>query len=252
MSTLPSAEESFRIIRIAVDTGDSELVCCTQSEILARTRLLPRDLVGLALSGRRERRDRAAGNAMSEKMRQPPTILPRNDSMILSFGPIRAVAERDFVYIFDVDNQVAKSFAEEVSLLYKERAASIEQQERQQEQDQNLPSQRNGTTPHDCYKQIPTAHEEHPELVFLEAVLADAVESFSRRIRIFEPVVDDLLMRVSTDEEFSAPGIHQLAPLKDQLQSLEVFVTQAYQCLTQLLNDDEEMLKLLLTEQAGR
>ena len=102
------------------------------------------------------------------------------------------------------------------------------------------------------FKQIPTTHEEHPELVFLEAVLADAVDSFSRRVRIFEPIVDDLLVRVATDEEFSASGIHQLAPLKDQLQSLEVFVTQAYQCLTQLLNDDEEMLKLLLTEQAGR
>jgi magnesium transporter len=90
--------------------------------------------------------------------------------------------------------------------------------------------------------------DEPPEMVFLETVLADAVESSSRRIRIFEPIVEELLIH-STDEDFSNAVLHQLAPLKDQLQSFDMFVTQAYECLRRLLNDDEEMLQLLLTEQ---
>ena len=68
------------------------------------------------------------------------------------------------------------------------------------------------------------------------------------------PIIDDV---VSSDRnggdnlEHINDGVvvHQLAPLREQLQSLEVFVTQAYECLTTLLNDDEEMLKCLLTEQ---
>jgi magnesium transporter len=39
-------------------------------------------------------------------------------------------------------------------------------------------------------------------------------------------------------------------PLKDALQSFELQVKQSFACLTDLLQDDEEMLNLLLTEQA--
>jgi hypothetical protein len=266
-ATQPHAEETFRIIRIAVDTGDVKTVSYTPSEILTRTNLLPRDLVSLALSSRRlQRRCRTGGkNTLVATMRGPPAILPRRDCILLSFGPIRAVAERDFVYIFDIHNEVARSFAMEVSQVFQYRAAAIERDNQLQPQQQSQPHSndkdgnatmgddtRSTTTPFGYPKTVAHSHEDPPELVFLETVLADAVDSFSRRIRIFKPIVDDLLLRVSTDEEFSGSGIHQLAPLKEKLQSFEVYVTQAYQCLTQLLNDDEEMLKLLLTEQAGR
>jgi len=80
--------------------------------------------------------------------------------------------------------------------------------------------------------------------------LADAIDSFSSRIRIFEPIVNDLLLRISKDKEFSdANLVHQMAPLKEQLKSFEMFVGQTHDCLMQLLNDDEGMLQLLLTEQ---
>ena len=82
--------------------------------------------------------------------------------------------------------------------------------------------------------------------------MADAVDSFTSRVRIFEPIVNDLLLRISTDEDFSDTNlVHQMVPLMEQLKSFEIFVTQAYECLMQLLNDDEAMLKLLLTEQEG-
>ena len=43
--------------------------------------------------------------------------------------------------------------------------------------------------------------------------------------------------------------VHQLAPLKDALQSFEIQVRQSQECLENLLNHDDEMLALLLTEQ---
>lgn len=79
--------------------------------------------------------------------------------------------------------------------------------------------------------------------------MRDTVDTYARRIRIFEPIVEDFLDR-ATNEVFSDAGVHQLVPLKDSLQSFELQVKQSLECLTSLLNDDDIMLDLLLTEQA--
>ena len=152
--------------------------------------------------------------------------MARNDFILLSLGPVRAVAERHNVYLFDVHSKAASSFTKYLSEVYQKRSERLQSSE--------------------------SRFEEPCELVFLETVLADAIDSFSSRIRIFEPIVNDLLLKISTDEGISdANLIHQMAPLMEQLKSFEIFVTQAYDCLMQLLNDDEAMLQLLLTEQEG-
>lgn len=146
--------------------------------------------------------------------RPPTAILPRTDCILLSFGNIRAVAGHDSVYILDAHSRIAKSFAKDVAALF-----------------------------------VTDASGDPPELIFLEAVLRDTVDTYTRRIRIFEPIVDEFLDR-ATNEVFSDAGVHQLVPLKDSLQSFELQVKQSLECLTSLLNDDELMLDLLLTEQA--
>jgi magnesium transporter len=87
------------------------------------------------------------------------------------------------------------------------------------------------------------------ELVFLEEVLRETCDAFSRRIRLYEPIVDSFLDRVA-NEVFSDSGVHQLVPIKDSLQSFEIHVKQSVDCLTTLLSNDDDMLLLLLTEQA--
>lgn len=213
---------------------------------------------------------------MVNAMRQPPAaILPRNDCILLSFGSIRAVADRNFVYIFDTHKLVSQAFATQLSQMYHQRSVNDNIREEHHQQQQLLEEEENNqndtaiTKPEKAY--MPREHSkngthptiprhskhsyhddnEPPELLFLEAVLADTVESSTRRIRIFEPIVDDVLNQISTDDDFSNVVLHQMAPLKDQLQSFNLFVMQAYECLTRLLNDDDEMLKLLLTEQEG-
>ncbi|KAG7374092.1 hypothetical protein IV203_013187 [Nitzschia inconspicua] len=284
-SSLPK-EEAFRVTKISTTTGDLETVSLTPSEILHQTSILPRDLVSLALTTNRERQSRRmktrrpsilrSNLLMESSMRQPPAaILPRKDCILLSFGSIRAVADRKFVYIFDTHKLVSQSFADQLSQLYHQRAVINNvrdehcQQQRVLEEEENnrndtactkpqkvdLPMKDKTNDGRDPHMLPRNAHynyhedDEPPELLFLEAVLADTVESSTRRIRIFEPIVDDVLNQIANDDDFSNVVLHQMAPLKDQLQSFDMFVTQAYECLTRLLNDDNEMLKLLLTEQ---
>lgn len=62
--------------------------------------------------------------------------------------------------------------------------------------------------------------------------------------------VDSFLDKVDKDDITSPDAaVHQLAPLKDALQSFEIQVKQSLECLENLLNHDDEMLSLLLTEQ---
>ena len=224
--------ESFEVKKIDTETGEIETIKMSQTEIIMQTALSPRDLVSLRLSSKRERKEHWVGNTLMEQMRHPPTIMARNDFILLSLGPVRAVAEKNAVYLFDIYSKPASSFTNYLSEVYQKRSARIKNA-----------SQTNNKS---LYNEDPT------ELVFLETVLADAVDSFSSRIRIFEPVVNDLLKRLSTDEEISNTNlVHQMAPLIEQLKSFEIFVTQAHDCLMGLINDDDAMLELLLTEQEG-
>jgi hypothetical protein len=287
MQSSPSfpQDEAFKVTKVCASTGDMKTVSMTPSEILNQTSILPRDLVGLALTTRRERRNRRTKTSgpstmrtnlwIENVMRQPPAaILPRNDCILLSFGSIRAVAGRQNVYIFDTHESVSQTFAEHLSQIYHQRAVNhavrdehcqqkqlLEEQENENndnavapENKEAIPSNKSKSTHPFSARQVQYYYhddEEPPELLFLEAVLAETVESSTRRIRIFEPMVDDILSQISTDDDFSNAVMHQMAPLKDQLQSFDIFVSQAYECLTRLLNDDDEMLKLLLTEQEG-
>jgi hypothetical protein len=140
---------------------------------------------------------------------------------------------------------MARSFSQQLAKIYRTRSVSKPVAEGGNDNGPRIQQE-------ECFSVVfPHLQEEPPELVFLEAALSDVVDSFSRRIRILSPIVDDVVSAHKDQLEDVNDGvvIHQLAPLREQLQSLEVFVTQAYECLTTLLNDDDEMLKCLLTEQ---
>ena len=206
----PEKTEQFKVTQVAYQSGHTSTINLPPADILKRTSILPRDLVSLNLKSREEQ----SNNSKRRVTRPPTAIRPRTDCILLSFGNIRAVAGRDSVYILDAHSPIAKSFAKDLAAVY-----------------------------------VTGASDDPPELVFLEAVLRDTVDTYTRRIRIFEPIVNDFLDR-ATNEVFSDSGVHQLVPLKDSLQSFELQVKQSLECLTSLLNDDNLMLNLLLTEQA--
>lgn len=264
-------QESFKVARIHCADGTMDSVNLPPSEILKQTCILPRDLVSLDLTPREDltpmprigvasdgvfNHDSDSENEDGEdknkkisvenvesysfassslwqrnrphNLSQRPltAILPRVDSILLSFGNIRAVASRESVFILDAHTKVAQSFAEDLSRAFQQRST--------------VPVEEESTTPVDP-----------PELVFLEAVLKDTVDTYFRRIALFEPIVEGFLTRVGEEVFSEQGGVHQLVPLKDSLQSFEMEVKKSLECLESLLNDDEEMIRLLLTEQAA-
>jgi len=266
-------QESFKVARINCSDGSMDSINLPPTEILKQTCILPRDLVSLDLTPRQnpspmqrigvageddeddndsdsEDEDGEGNKTMTmmdndssysfsssslwqrnrpHHLSQRPltAILPRVDSILLSFGNIRAVASRDGVFILDAHTKVAQSFAKDLSRAFKQNQ-------------RNSASSSTSTTPADP-----------PELVFLEAVLKDTVDTYFRRIALFEPIVEGFLTRVGGEVFSEQGGVHQLVPLKDSLQSFEMEVKKSLECLESLLNDDEEMIRLLLTEQAA-
>ena len=86
------------------------------------------------------------------------------------------------------------------------------------------------------------------ELVFIEEILRDACNTFDLRLKVLEPIVESSLSDITLTETME---VHHLIPIKDSLQEFEIEVKQSLKCLTDFLNDDEELLSLLLTEKAA-
>mmetsp|Transcript_17919 Transcript_17919/g.37737 ORF Transcript_17919/g.37737 Transcript_17919/m.37737 type:complete len:354 (+) Transcript_17919:730-1791(+) len=90
----------------------------------------------------------------------------------------------------------------------------------------------------------------HFEIRMVEEIIREVCTMYNRRIRLYEPIVNSLMDRV-TNEVFSPSGLHKLVPVKDSLQHFEMNVKGAIHCITDLLSNDEDMLDLLLTEKSA-
>jgi magnesium transporter len=236
---MEDSSPTFKVTKVSYQTGEVETVNLHTSELLKSASIYARDLFTLNLTSRQERRRKGPVR------RTLSAIMPRKDLIVLSFGNVRAVAGLDHIFLFDAHNALVKDFAQGLSAKFQRRhrsigsvsgsvgISSIHSEQEQQEQEQQFLMSKN----------------EPNELVFLEQVLADAMDTYNRRLRLFEPIVDSFLDKVA-NEVYSDTGVHQLVPLKDALQSFEIQVKQSLDCLTELLNNDESMLDLLLTEQA--
>jgi magnesium transporter len=87
------------------------------------------------------------------------------------------------------------------------------------------------------------------EVNVAEEIVREVCNMYSRRIHLYEPIVNSLMDRV-THEATSPAGLHKLVPLKDSLQRFEMNVKGALKCITDLLSNDQDMVDLLLTEKA--
>lgn len=55
------------------------------------------------------------------------------------------------------------------------------------------------------------------EMKMVEEIIREVCTMYNRRIRLYEPIVNSLMDRV-THEAFSPSGLHKLVPVKDSLQ----------------------------------
>lgn len=239
---------------------------------------------------------KSSSSSTSTRTTALSAIVPRNkEAIVVSFGCIRAVATADTVLIFEAQDPAVYELATDIAKTYAYLASynnntnnsinasnsnhmsnkvnntnslgenchrALQQQQHEREQQQTISHSQFNTIFHYHYQ-----HKEPNELIFLEYVLRDAVESYNRRLRLlYEPICDKILDQVSSSSSSSSsnnnkPGsfyydddggiwiVRMLGPLKDSLQSFEIEVKQSLDCLSELITNDDMMLSLLLTEQ---
>jgi hypothetical protein len=217
-----TSSNNFKVVKVSYENGRIQAATLNTAELLRTARIYARELFTLNISSTQERRRQSATKGGGVR-RALAAIVTRDDLILLSFGNIRAVANLEEVLLLDAHNPAVKDFARKLGNAFAAKKRS------------------------EITGELLENPEPH-ELVFLEMALRDTVDSFYRRLRLLEPIVDNFLDKVA-DEIYSDTGVHVLVPLKDCLQSCEIQVKTCLECLTQLLNDDEEMLSLLLTEQ---
>lgn len=216
--------QSFKVTKMSY-TGVLETTNLRTDEILRTVcSVYARDLLTLNLTSKQERKMGIGRKDIDA------VISPRKGSIVIAFASIRAVIGKEFVLLFDAHNPIVQEFAQQLAQSF----------------------QLAGTNSFTNTATVAQQHEQNhdpAELIVIEKLLHETMGTFNRRLQLFAPVVDSFLNKVS-NEVYSDEGVHLMAPLKDSLQSFEISVKQVFDCLTDLLNDDEEMLALLLTEQA--
>ena len=143
-------------------------------------------------------------------------ILPRNDEIVIAFGCVRAVISRTSALIFDAHKPTIRQQAMRISQKLREDTFSLH--------NGSILFSKAKTNDFEIdmvegvvrYKAswIPT------RLVlfsFIPVQVSEVCTMYSRRLRLFEPIVNTLLDRI-TNEAFSPSGLHKLVPVKDSLQ----------------------------------
>jgi hypothetical protein len=184
--------------------------------------------------------------------RQTSAILPRDNRIVICFGHIRAVIGTHDAMIFEAHDAQVEQFSLELS-----QALQCHQEEL--EHIRQRFDRLHGRPRHSTHHDAKLRYLGEPfEMTVLEDILREVCDTYYGRIRFYHPVVEAL---VSSKSEVSPSNFfvdntsdfdvaHRMVPLKDSLENFEMQVSQALGCLTDLLSNDEDMVGLLLTEQA--
>jgi hypothetical protein len=150
----------------------SETVNLDTATLLKEASIYARDLFfTLNLTSRQERyKQRGSSNNQTDTVRRNVSAIQsrKKKTILLSFGSIRAVAGLQDVLLFDAHLPAVREFALELRNIFLHQ--------------QLLSSNCNGTV-----ESISNSIEPY-ELLFLETVLRDTVDSYHRRLRLFEPI----------------------------------------------------------------
>lgn len=185
-----------------------------------------RDVLSLSIQSRQQQNSKSGS---IDHSRKEHLIIPRGDALLLKLGHVKAVCWRDEALLFDSHRPDVQRLATDLDDVLQHAAMN--------DPDPDAPLLINHPPP-------PSTHF---ELLFLESVLRELCDSWHRRLRLYRPVVSGLLSQAGLDVDAEI-SMHQLIPLKDGLEQFNMEVDGARRCVTDLLNNDDDMLALLLTE----
>lgn len=177
MLAMPDSSPLFQVARIPYATpGTVETIHLDTTGLLKTASIYARDLLfTLNLSSSQEDRETTLSSSSSSsrglalERRIVSTIQPRRkETILLSFGKIQAVASLDHILLFNAHLPDVRDLARELTASFQ-------------------------TTP-ECRGEsaaVPiggSSAREPNELIFLEFCLRDTVDSYFRRLRLFEPI----------------------------------------------------------------
>jgi hypothetical protein len=191
------AYPSFKVSRISYKEGTVETMNLDTSELMKATSLYARDLFfTLNLTSRHERYrpDQSADPSYPHSITSslPSTsssVIPRRtvsviqsrvptSTILLSFGKLQAVANLTHIYLLNAHNPAVQAFAQYLSAIFTPPLLS------QSSSSLEACTEDNGG----MISPTSSTNREPNELIFLECCLRDTVDSYFRRLRLFEPI----------------------------------------------------------------
>lgn len=140
-----------------------------------------------------------------------PMLLPRGQSIYVSFGNIKAVIKSDSVTALEPQLQVVSGWLHDMG---------------------------------DFLSKYGVSSEQSFQLFCLEDILREMCDTFDRRMMIFRPLVNSLLLEVDSSLDAS-DGFQRLLPLKDALYEFEIAIKEAQRCILDILDNKEDMQLLM-------
>ena len=148
------------------------------------------------------------------------SIQPRTGSIVVSISHLRSIITHDTLYVLEPDSFAVQRFLDEFSSALKS-------------------SERNG---------------EGFELLALEGILSNVATKYSRRVACFGPMIASLLDELRNsesplnDSNAGAAILTRILPIRNTLSHYERSSEGLLRVLERLLNDDEDMSLMMLTD----
>jgi hypothetical protein len=210
-------EKKFSVIEIFED-GSIQTCSRSSRDLIApnleksANGISPRDLFALDI-GPDVDQHLTMHSSISKRI-SPPVILPRTDAIVVNIGSIKAVVGRQKITVFEPKQPLVKQWT------------------------------------YNFLKSIQSDYESENSLPFelfaLENILKSTCEIFERRLLLFGPLVENVLLQLEKEDLFD--GLDKLLPIRDTLHQFEIDVKEILDCLTALLANDDDMALLLLSE----
>jgi hypothetical protein len=190
---------SFKVARICYKEGTVETMNLDTSELMKATSLYARDLFfTLNLTSRHERyrpdqqppdpyHPHSTMKSSLSSTSSSALIVPRRtvsviqsrvptSTILLSFGKLQAVTNLTHIYLLNAHNPAVQAFAQYLSAIFTTSPSSSSSLESSTDDTSGITNPTSGT------------NKEPNELIFLECCLRDTVDSYFRRLRLFEPI----------------------------------------------------------------
>lgn len=152
-------------------------------------------------------------------------VLPRPGCVIFALGHVKGIVQPGVLLLFEPDEHVVKTWLDSLLLSLK----------------------RGGS--HRWRTDVEDTVGVPFELAVLEEAIREVCNAYQRRVALYRPMVDVLLEEGTAEYVAIEPGrLQRLRLMKDSLSDFELEVSDLMKVIQGLLNSDEDMLGLLLTE----